>query len=185
MSLYRDHELRCPHCCEELVHMGPGAACGACRGMWIDEAKLDEMVREMHDGQGALRFDDRTVDRVVACPACGEAQLGVTLHGVPLERCGRGHGVWFDADELQAALRAAGMAEPAETRAEGDAPDVRIGFWRGLFGAIGGLLGIAGYAAVGVAGAAVAGSHVTSALDDRQARERTREVADALKKHST
>ncbi len=178
--MYRDARLACPRCGVALTHAGPGAACATCRGLWLDEGKLDEMVREMHDGLGALRFTERAHDRQLACPSCATPLANVVLVGVPVERCDAGHGVWFDTDELQAALRAAGEAAPVTTSAAG-VPDVRVGFWGALLGGIGSLLGIAGYAVVGVAGVAAAAT-VGANVDAATVRDLRRELDDRKKR---
>lgn len=159
MVAYRDARAACPRCHAELEHgtSGAGAACRACRGLWLDEPVLDEMVREMGDGLGALAYAAREADREVACPSCTQPMTNVLLHGVAVERCAKGHGVWFDADELEAALRAAGGVV-VDAGGASDVPNVRVGFWRGVIGAIGGVLGIVGYAA---GGAVVAAANVT------------------------
>ena len=44
------------------------------------------------------------VDReALPCVACGEAMQTLALFDVPIDRC-RGHGIWFDAEELAAVL---------------------------------------------------------------------------------
>ena len=46
-----------------------------------------------------------------ACPSCGVQMELVNMYGVEVERCPKQHGVWFDPEELQIALRHA--ADPS------------------------------------------------------------------------
>ena len=45
------------------------------------------------------------------CPACGLDQVIVEYHGVELDICIDGHGIWFDKDELQQLFEAAGVPD--------------------------------------------------------------------------
>ncbi len=40
----------------------------------------------------------------LACPTCSEPMTPTSIHRVELDSCGKGHGVWFDVDELRIAL---------------------------------------------------------------------------------
>jgi Zn-finger nucleic acid-binding protein len=97
--------LRCPRCHDSLELARGVHVCRACRGGFVLESVLAEMV--------AARGDGRAIDYVpcagesLACPGCGAPTLPTTIEGVPVDRCPR-HGIWFDVDELeQAVARAA------------------------------------------------------------------------------
>jgi Zn-finger nucleic acid-binding protein len=147
VSAYRDAFLHCPRCGEALEQGGVAWACRACRGVWLGEPALDEMMREMHDQPIAPTFVPRIGDAaILACPACPARLAPATLEGVPVDRCAAQHGVWFDADELEAALRSAAGGDAA---APDGVPDVRLGIWRQILTSIGTLLGLIGLGAVG------------------------------------
>lgn len=179
MAAYRERSVSCPHCGDELTPAGARLGCASCKGMWIEERVLDEMVREMHDGAGALRLTARERDREVSCPVCRTTLDNVLLEGVPVERCPARHGVWFDADELQVALRAVAAGEPAARPEAGGVPDVRIGFWRGLLGDIGSFFGLMGTAVAGTA--VIAAGVATTSSDPADQREARRVMRDAVK----
>ncbi len=85
--------------------MGSAVGCRACRGVWVSHAILAEMILVMRnrlDSEGP-RFVARPGE-VVACLECGKPMATVSLAGAWVERC-EPHGVWFDADELELALR--------------------------------------------------------------------------------
>ena len=39
------------------------------------------------------------------CPRCGEQLAHVTLHGVKVEECPTGHGMWLDKSEIEVIAR--------------------------------------------------------------------------------
>lgn len=104
---YRDTFENCPRCGVALVAAGAARACNECRGLWVVEAVLSEMVLEMLPPGQLARLELAVLDRAgegLGCPSCGERMTPTTVHAVQLDRCPRQHGVWFDRDELQAAL---------------------------------------------------------------------------------
>jgi len=95
----------CPRCAKPLDTTHPSALCHHCRGLWVVEASVAEMIAEM---QG------KTVPDVVAfapgdgehlaCPVCARPMEPGTLEGIAVDRC-TADGFWFDADELGEILR--------------------------------------------------------------------------------
>jgi len=83
-------------------------ACTQCRGQWVQEAVLAEMMMAMLPagvpGGLALVLVARH-GAPIACPSCGVTMERVTLCGVEVDRCPKDHGVWFDPEELQVGLR--------------------------------------------------------------------------------
>ena len=109
---YRDTFETCPRCNVALVAAGSARACNECRGLWVLEAVLSEMVLEMLPRGQLARVELAVLERAgesLACPSCGERMTPTTIHAVQLDRCPRQHGVWFDRDELQAALYSVAM----------------------------------------------------------------------------
>lgn len=104
---YRDSFERCPRCGVELADARSARSCSACGGLWVDEAVLAEMVQDMVPSGPLGRLQLAVLnhgDPAIACPRCGEQMLQTMMYQVPIERCAKGHGVWFDRDELAAAL---------------------------------------------------------------------------------
>jgi len=80
--------------------------CVGCGGTWLDGGELELLL------DGALNRDE-LMKRMVAeksaeaprrCPICDKKMdkvaCGTTRH-VLVDKCGRGHGVWFDRGELR------------------------------------------------------------------------------------
>lgn len=117
---YRDTFERCPRCGVELVAAGNLRACEGCGGAWVDEPTLTEMLVDMRP-PGAFATEELATmyaaprsDAPLGCPGCGERMQMVQLHDVPVDRCPKGHGVWFDRAELADALRRAGLSVTLE-----------------------------------------------------------------------
>ena len=103
---FRQSFETCPRCQAALEDAGAVRACTGCRGQWVLEPVLAEMVIAMLPPGvlGTLVLDPTSGKRTGPCPSCGIAMASVSLHGVEVERCPKDHGVWFDPDELQAGL---------------------------------------------------------------------------------
>jgi len=89
--------------------------CDRCRGLWLDAGELEALLERT-----GARADDPLLHfqqqqgvlpngRPHLCPRCDEPlrEIQVEHPGSPiltLDKCPRGHGQWFDADELQRLL---------------------------------------------------------------------------------
>lgn len=112
----------CPRCDCALVvlswHDMDVDVCPLCRGVWLDQGELEELLERT-----GARVDDPLLGSLNAeghpspsplahlCPRC-DARLRevavpcndnsrAVLH---IDRCPRGHGLWFDSGELQSLL---------------------------------------------------------------------------------
>ena len=110
---YRDNFETCPRCAIALIDARSARGCSGCGGLWLAEEILAEMVQRMLPPGPLQRLELAVLERdepTLACPACGEAMEPTTIHQVPIDRCPKAHGVWFDASELETALRRVGEA---------------------------------------------------------------------------
>ena len=93
--------------------------CQQCHGLWLDAGELEALMRQTGatTTDPLLNFQKQTgiqpKGRPHLCPRCDAA-----LHEIPvaplggdvrstsltLDKCPRGHGLWFDGDELQQLL---------------------------------------------------------------------------------
>lgn len=116
--MYRDAFEKCPRCAVELVDARSARGCRACGGLWVEEAVLTEMILAMLPPQPLSRLALAVLDRSgapIGCPTCGEAMEATAIHEVILDRCAR-HGIWFDARELEDALREVALSGRAPLR---------------------------------------------------------------------
>ena len=118
-----NESLACPRCFAALEPDHGIHVCRACRGGFVRESVLVEMVAAL-GGEG-VRYQLRT-GPVVACPACGDQMVATAIEGVPVDRCF--HGIWFDADELEPAVvrTAAAGRVPTQTVASSDTDVVEV-----------------------------------------------------------
>lgn len=121
---------QCPRCRLPLERIMLGTTslceCKACDGLWVDVASFEEICasREQQSAVlGAAHFAtaQRGVNaeahvRYVPCPECGQLMNRVNFarcSGVIVDVC-KGHGTWFDQDELAEIvefIRAGGLDE--------------------------------------------------------------------------
>ena len=112
----------CPECGDPLVAFELSGVeidhCVECRGTWLDSGEL-EMIAELADADpGPLAESVRTARRQRrgerTCPRCS-ARMDVVRVGddsaVEIDRCPRGHGLWFDQGELRTAIQNSSAGE--------------------------------------------------------------------------
>ena len=94
--------------------------CPQCRGVWLDSGELDlvgrragvlqdGLLKALEEGGGRKSGDGKR-----PCPICRKTLRQVQTDTAPpivVDRCPRGHGLWFDSGELQAVVAAAGAEE--------------------------------------------------------------------------
>ena len=89
--------------------------CDGCRGLWLDSGELEELLARTGAQPDDPLLTFRLQDGRVAdghrhlCPRCDEPLREVQVDHpgsmvLTLDKCPRGHGLWFDADELQQLL---------------------------------------------------------------------------------
>lgn len=84
--------------------------CLRCKGTWLDAGELDQLGRIEGLAPGRLTEaveklrGGRHGDRL--CPRCGKRLQLVETAGIPLDRCPRGDGLWFDDGEMKQLIAA-------------------------------------------------------------------------------
>ncbi|HUJ09791.1 MAG TPA: zf-TFIIB domain-containing protein [Verrucomicrobiae bacterium] len=89
--------------------------CNHCRGLWLDTGELEELLASTgaQANDPFLKFqqqEGRVPDgRRHLCPRCDKPLCEIQVEHLgskvlTLDKCPRGHGLWFDADELQQLL---------------------------------------------------------------------------------
>ena len=78
--------------------------CDQCRGVWLDAGELEQIAG------GTLPGFQQQVGSIPPgkkhlCPRCDTPLHEITAPGdLTLDRCPKGHGLWFDATELEQLL---------------------------------------------------------------------------------
>jgi Zn-finger nucleic acid-binding protein len=85
--------------------------CDRCRGVWLDAGEVEALLQATgatpSDPLVALHSQPVPANRQrhCPCPRCDGAMAEVVFaNGPTLDRCPAGHGLWFDAEELQQLL---------------------------------------------------------------------------------
>ncbi len=84
--------------------------CERCRGLWLDAGELEELLARTGAAvdDPLLKLQNQTgsvpAGRKHLCPRCDEPLHEINVRSLALDRCPRGHGLWFDADELRQLL---------------------------------------------------------------------------------
>src|SRR2546421_3761075 len=109
---------RCPRCRVEMEAIAVGSAslreCARCDGMWVDVDSFEKIVEERDEQASVLGTASHVPKqtgasaepnkvRYVPCPECNQLMNRVNFahcSGVVVDVC-KGHGTWFDRDELQ------------------------------------------------------------------------------------
>jgi Zn-finger nucleic acid-binding protein len=102
--------MKCPRCKKPLVILELDKVevdyCLACRGIWFDSGEL-ELLTGLPSGI-SLVADHVLKEAALRCPVCAQKMEKVRNDEngpILLDRCKKGHGLWFDGGELEALLR--------------------------------------------------------------------------------
>jgi hypothetical protein len=106
----------CPKCDSRLVILDFEGieidVCAKCRGMWFDSGELEQVMEQTgsHPGEHLRILETAPGDTAAPgrclCPRCdaGLDTFSASAAGgesLLLDRCPRGHGIWFDENELR------------------------------------------------------------------------------------
>ena len=90
--------------------------CFDCNGIWLDAGKLELLF---DDGQkvvellGSFKKISDSGESVRKCPIClkkmHKVQVGRVENPLLIDKCRKGHGLWFDKGELQGILSAGSL----------------------------------------------------------------------------
>lgn len=111
--------LKCPNCKHDMVPIKLGGSalreCESCGGLWVEVAAFEKLCADREHQAAVLGLASpvagRQVDpaaeeikvRYVPCPQCSQLMNRINFarcSGVIVDVC-RGHGTWFDRDELR------------------------------------------------------------------------------------
>jgi len=126
--------MECPVCRESMVVIEYDSIeldyCVGCLGVWFDAGEIELLLGKagLNVSGNALSFEiaDSVRELKRSCPLCGKRMQKVSPAGsnVILDQCPDGEGIWFDAGEIRAAIKASA----------GGAADTIIGILRGFLG---------------------------------------------------
>ena len=99
----------CPACREEMIVVEYKKIeldiCMQCSGIWFDADELGLLLGELHLQTNQLGHPpaNKPSEAVRKCPYCRKRMKKIMVgpgDGVMIDRCAKGHGLWFDGGEL-------------------------------------------------------------------------------------
>ncbi len=113
----------CPVCVEPMLGLELEGVevdrCASCGGTWLDAGELEYLTEVA--GASADRIAEILAGAIVGewvklrCPRCPRRlqQIRVGDPAVTLDRCSRGHGLWFDRGKMEQVIRSHAGGEDA------------------------------------------------------------------------
>lgn len=106
--IYRQHAMACLVCGEALEARGPRLQCSTCGSALLPIAELERALSTMiPEGRPPMppveTFLTPSTGEPRHCPRCQHLMRPHALGPLAVDRCSA-HGIWFDGDELAAAL---------------------------------------------------------------------------------
>jgi len=103
--------MDCPACKSAMITLELGDVeidhCVGCGGIWLDAGELELLMEDPCKARellGSFREDSTAAERPRKCPICdrrmAKAIVGPSEPILRIDRCRRGHGLWFDRGEL-------------------------------------------------------------------------------------
>ena len=88
--------------------------CPLTNGIWLDAGELEALYEDKKAAEDLLasfKSDEGNREKKIRCPICNKKMEKVLIQNrVVIDRCSRGHGLWFDEGELLQVLE----MEPGE-----------------------------------------------------------------------
>ncbi len=89
--------------------------CLRCAGTWLDAGEIDQLARLHGASPGklsaALGAADGEKNGERRCIRCSGKMRIAKVNGIEIDRCPRGHGLWFDRDEIEALIASCSEGE--------------------------------------------------------------------------
>jgi len=104
----------CPACKEPMVVFELDGVeidrCLKCSGTWLDAGEIDQLARLQGGApdrlSAAIAQADGGRKGERRCVRCSARMRVVTLEKTEIDRCPRGHGLWFDRNEMETVIAA-------------------------------------------------------------------------------
>jgi len=78
--------------------------CPLTHGIWLDAGELEELYHDREAAEkliSSLKPDEGSREKKIRCPICNRKMEKVLVEDkVLIDRCYKGHGLWFDEGEL-------------------------------------------------------------------------------------
>ncbi|MDD5508594.1 MAG: zf-TFIIB domain-containing protein [Bacteroidales bacterium] len=103
--------MKCPHCKSKMIVLELKQVeidyCSQCEGIWLDTGEMELLLESLEKRDLLLvsfRLDPLSTEKKLRCPICRKkmqkAMAGLDS-AILIDKCHRGHGLWFDKGELR------------------------------------------------------------------------------------
>ena len=117
--------MDCPVCKTAMITLELSEVeidhCLDCGGIWLDSGELEMLLDDPAKAKKLIEsFSEETThsELVRKCPICLKAMIKVSASSekpaILLDKCKKGHGLWFDAGELEAICTRARLDEDSK-----------------------------------------------------------------------
>jgi Zn-finger nucleic acid-binding protein len=106
--------LNCPNCGHPLIILELNQVevdyCTNCFGIWLDEGELEVLLEDSQEKNNLFKsfiIDRKSKEKTFKCPICRKKMDKVVCgkeNKVILDKCKKGHGLWFNKGELEAVV---------------------------------------------------------------------------------
>lgn len=104
--------MDCPVCKDAMITLELDEVevdyCLGCSGIWLDAGELEMLLGDSNQAQTVLNSfkpDKNSDEKPRKCPIClkkmGKILVGPEKDCKLIDKCRKGHGLWFDKGELQ------------------------------------------------------------------------------------
>lgn len=101
--------MDCPVCCKPLIVVEREKIeldyCIICKGFWFDEGEMQLLAKTLNctlDTDNLQKYSKGiAIEKQYKCPRCDTTMEKVFIGYTPVDRCPKGHGMWFDKGELE------------------------------------------------------------------------------------
>lgn len=92
--------------------------CMECQGIWLDAGELELLLGEpkkAKDMLNSFKIESESTEKVRKCPICYKKMqkivVGSSKPKLMIDKCRKGHGLWFDKGELEDIINRANLDE--------------------------------------------------------------------------
>jgi len=107
--------MDCPVCKNAMITLELAEVeidyCTGCGGIWLDAGELEQLLDDPQKSKqliGSFHPDPTCKEKLRKCPICDKKMQKVIVGSekpvLLIDRCSKGHGLWFDAGEMQSII---------------------------------------------------------------------------------
>lgn len=111
--------MNCPSCNNPLVILELNQVeidyCTNCHGIWLDNGELELLLQDSEEKMQLLNsfsVNKNSGEKILKCPICRKKMEKVTCgsgNKVLVDKCIKGHGIWFNEGELEQVVEMGGL----------------------------------------------------------------------------